>query len=114
MRLLPASQTDERAALAPQDTEEHLSRLVVEKSVFAKINRSEGVVVFKKAEDANAVLNHWATDINMLLSKMPILTSLNMSMWNSSGSCTCHTELVKFHWPIGIFFLLLEIESVVR
>ena len=44
--------------------------MVVEKSVFAKINRSEGVVVFKKAEDANAVLNHWATDINMLLSKM--------------------------------------------
>eukprot|EP01050_Picozoa_sp_SAG11_P011725 SAG11_NODE_1260_length_5357_cov_3.137505_3_plen_64_part_00 len=40
------------------------------KSVYAKINRTDGVVVFKKVEDANGNLNAWAGDINSLLSKM--------------------------------------------
>merc|ERR1711998_750630 len=56
--------------LTPADTEEILSRLVVEKTVHAKVNRPEGVVVFKKQANANENLNAWAGDINALLGKM--------------------------------------------
>jgi len=49
------------------ETEKHLSRLVVNGSVFAKMNRPQGIIAFKKAEQASDVLNSWSSDIENLL-----------------------------------------------
>jgi len=50
-----------------QETEKHLSRLVVSGSVFAKIDRPHGIIAFKKAEQPTDVLNTWSADIENLL-----------------------------------------------
>jgi len=50
-----------------QETEKHLSRLVVSGSVFAKIDRPHGIIAFKKAEQPSDVLNTWSADIENLL-----------------------------------------------
>jgi 26S proteasome regulatory subunit N5 len=49
------------------ETEKHLSRLVVNKSVYARINRLNGVVVFRKAQTPSDVLNSWGSDVESLL-----------------------------------------------
>jgi len=49
------------------ETEKHLSRLVVNGSVFAKMDRPHGIIAFKKAEQASDVLNSWGSDIENLL-----------------------------------------------
>ena len=54
-------------AKSGDETEEHLSRLVVDKSVYAKIDRPNGVVSFRATEDAPGQLNSWAGDISNLL-----------------------------------------------
>jgi len=49
------------------ETEKHVSRLVVDGSIHAKINRPQGIIVFKKAEAPNDILNNWGSDIESLL-----------------------------------------------
>jgi len=49
------------------ETERHLSRLVVSGSVFAKIDRPHGIISFKKAEQPSDTLNTWNSDIENLL-----------------------------------------------
>jgi len=56
--------------LPAAEAEEHVSRLVVQKIVFAKIDRLDGVIVFKKKADADETLNTWGADINSLLQKV--------------------------------------------
>jgi len=43
--------------------EHEIADMVYNKSITAKINRLEGVVVFKKRETVNDQLNGWNTDI---------------------------------------------------
>lgn len=50
-----------------QDTEEFLSKLVVSKTIYARIDRPAGVVSFQVKKDANQILNGWSNDINTLL-----------------------------------------------
>jgi 26S proteasome regulatory subunit N5 len=52
---------------SPDEMEENLSRLVVAKSVYAKIDRPNKVVNFRESEDASGQLNSWAGDISGLL-----------------------------------------------
>ncbi|KAI9249957.1 PCI domain-containing protein [Helicostylum pulchrum] len=47
--------------------EEFLSKLVVSKTIYARIDRSAGVVNFQTKKDANEILNNWSSDINSLL-----------------------------------------------
>lgn len=49
------------------ETEKHLSKLVVNKSVYARINRLDGVVVFRKSQTPSEVLNNWSSDVESLL-----------------------------------------------
>jgi len=49
------------------ETEKHLSRLVVNKSLYARINRLEGIVVFRKAQTPSDMLNNWSADVESLL-----------------------------------------------
>jgi len=53
--------------LSESDTEEFLSKLVVDKTIVAKIDRLEGVVSFSRTKDPNTVLNTWATRVADLM-----------------------------------------------
>lgn len=53
--------------LNEKDSEEFLSKLVVSKTIYARIDRSAGVVNFQTKKDANEILNGWSNDINSLL-----------------------------------------------
>ncbi|EEH54574.1 uncharacterized protein MICPUCDRAFT_34916 [Micromonas pusilla CCMP1545] len=61
----------ELLCLPPDETEKHLSDLVVAKKVSAKIDRPGGVVDFKtKAQGADWLLNQWVGKIDKLLSTL--------------------------------------------
>ncbi|KAI8809001.1 hypothetical protein BJ742DRAFT_805895 [Cladochytrium replicatum] len=53
--------------LNPNDAQEFLSKLVVSKTIYARIDRPAGIVSFVPRKDANTVLNEWSRDINDLL-----------------------------------------------
>ncbi|GJJ74681.1 26S proteasome regulatory subunit N5 [Entomortierella parvispora] len=53
--------------LPDKDCEEFLSKLVVSKTIYAKIDRPAGIVSFAKSKHPNEVLNEWSQDINALL-----------------------------------------------
>ena len=56
-----------KKSLFHQDTEEALSALVVSKTIWAKIDRSIGVINFEMSKDPNEVLNEWSTNIDTLM-----------------------------------------------
>ena len=47
-----------------------LADMVVNRRVFAKINRMQGLVVFLKNKTTNDILNEWNYDIRSLLDKI--------------------------------------------
>lgn len=49
--------------LPEADAERHLSNLVTSGTVYAKIDRPARIVVFKKKDDPNDVLNGWASGL---------------------------------------------------
>ena len=60
----------ELLSLSLDETEEMLTNLVVNKTIWAKVNRLEGVVNFKAAKPANEVLNDWSHNINTLMNNV--------------------------------------------
>ncbi|GAA6060921.1 hypothetical protein JCM10212_003955 [Sporobolomyces blumeae] len=53
--------------LDTSSTEQFLSRLVVSKTVFAKIDRPAGIVSFVKPKKGDEVLNEWSSDVGKLM-----------------------------------------------
>lgn len=53
--------------LKPQETEETLARLVVSKTIWAKIDRPAGIVNFRNKQTAEDVMNDWSSDMQRLL-----------------------------------------------
>lgn len=53
--------------LTPAKAEEFLSRLVVNKTVYARIDRPAGIVNFKAPRSGDAVLNDWSSDVGKLM-----------------------------------------------
>lgn len=53
--------------LSETETESQLSALVSNKSVYARINRPEQLVVFKKAKKSEEVLKEWSFDVEKLI-----------------------------------------------
>ncbi|KAH7427331.1 hypothetical protein KP509_10G039600 [Ceratopteris richardii] len=53
--------------LSLQETEKHLSEMVVSKAFIAKVDRPAGIVSFQIRKDSNETLNSWATSIERLL-----------------------------------------------
>ena len=53
--------------LTPQETEETLARLVVSKTIWAKIDRPAGIVNFRNKQTAEDVMNDWSSDMQRLL-----------------------------------------------
>lgn len=54
--------------LTPDVAERTLSKLVVDKVVYAKIDRPAGIVDFAKRKNADEVLNEWSGDLDKMLS----------------------------------------------
>lgn len=53
--------------LPPQETEKYISDLVVNKTIYARIDRPAQVVSFEKKRDADEVLNEWSGNMKSLL-----------------------------------------------
>jgi 26S proteasome regulatory subunit N5 len=62
--------------LSERETEEFLSRLVTQGTVYARINRPEHIVTFAKPKDNNDVLNEWSNNIATLLSHVETIGHL--------------------------------------
>ncbi len=54
-------------ALKESETEEFLSKMVVNKTVEAKVDRLDGIVDFTKSQDPNELLNQWSHNITDLM-----------------------------------------------
>jgi len=53
--------------LPVREVEEVLSRLVVDGSVYAKIDRPNGIVSFQGRKSAEDVMNEWSSDVTKLM-----------------------------------------------
>ncbi|KAJ3246378.1 26S proteasome non-ATPase regulatory subunit 12 [Chytriomyces hyalinus] len=62
--------------LSVQDSEEFLSKLVVSKTIHAKMDRPAGIINFVPRKTPNTVLNDWSSNINQLLSLISKTTHL--------------------------------------
>jgi 26S proteasome regulatory subunit N5 len=54
--------------LDTQQTEETLSRLVVDGTIWARIDRPAGIVNFRAKRSAEDIMNDWSSDMQKLLS----------------------------------------------
>lgn len=59
-----------------QDTEEFVSSLVANKTVYARIDRPKGIVLFTPSQDPSQVLNEWSSHLNTLMSLVAKTTHL--------------------------------------
>ncbi|ORY01231.1 PCI-domain-containing protein [Basidiobolus meristosporus CBS 931.73] len=62
--------------LSDRETEEFLSKLVVSKTIYARIDRPAGIISFSAPKDPNQVLNDWSHDVNSLLGLIEKTTHL--------------------------------------
>jgi len=53
--------------LSPNEAEKFLSELVTRKTVFAKIDRPAGIVVFRRSAESEDTLNGWARDTDKVM-----------------------------------------------
>lgn len=51
-------------------TEAHVSELVTSKMIWARIDRPNGIIVFRQKQDANQLMDGWSNNIKELLQKL--------------------------------------------
>ena len=59
-----------------KDIEDFVSRLVTNKTIYAKIDRPAGVVSFQQTKDPSEVLNEWSHNLNSLMTLVTKTTHL--------------------------------------
>lgn len=62
--------------MSAQETEEALSRLVSSKTIYCKIDRLDGIVVFTAKKRPEQLMDEWTHDVNQLLSLINQTTHL--------------------------------------
>lgn len=62
--------------LCLQESEEFLSNLVVNKTIYAKVDRLAGIINFQRPKDPNDLLNDWSHKLNSLMSLVNKTTHL--------------------------------------
>jgi len=62
--------------LTEDETEEFLSKLVVKKTVTAKINRLSGIIQFASSKNPNDILDDWSRNIQDLMNLVKKSTHL--------------------------------------
>jgi 26S proteasome regulatory subunit N5 len=65
---ISVNRMSELLGLSNQETETIVSDLVVQKKIFAKIDRPAGIITFSRVKDPNEILNDWTNNINQLMS----------------------------------------------
>lgn len=86
-----------------QETEEFLSKLVVSKTIYAKIDRPAGIVSFQAPRDPNQTLNNWSSNVNALLTlieKTCHLISKEVSINVKFRGTQNFYNFAYFTWPI--------------
>ena len=53
--------------LSTKETAETLCRLVVSKTIWARIDRPSGIINFRQEQTAEDVMNDWSSDMQRLL-----------------------------------------------
>lgn len=66
----------ELLTLSDAETEEYVSSLVASKSIYARIDRANRIVVFKKSTQATEQLNEWSDNIGELLGSLERVSHL--------------------------------------
>lgn len=64
------------AQIFHQESEEFLSSLVVNKTIYAKVDRMAGIINFQRPKDPNDLLNDWSHKLNSLMSLVNKTTHL--------------------------------------
>uniref|UniRef100_A0A672MAP7 26S proteasome non-ATPase regulatory subunit 12 n=1 Tax=Sinocyclocheilus grahami TaxID=75366 RepID=A0A672MAP7_SINGR len=62
--------------LSIDESEEFLSNLVVNKTIYAKVDRLAGIINFQRPKDPNDLLNDWSQKLNSLMSLVNKTTHL--------------------------------------
>uniref|UniRef100_A0A8C9WFN8 Proteasome 26S subunit, non-ATPase 12 n=1 Tax=Scleropages formosus TaxID=113540 RepID=A0A8C9WFN8_SCLFO len=62
--------------LSVDESEEFLSSLVVNKTIYAKVDRLAGIINFQRPKDPNDLLNDWSHKLNSLMSLVNKTTHL--------------------------------------
>lgn len=62
--------------LSVDESEAFLSNLVVNKTIFAKVDRLAGIINFQRPKDPNNLLNDWSQKLNSLMSLVNKTTHL--------------------------------------
>ncbi|KAH0629306.1 hypothetical protein JD844_011269, partial [Phrynosoma platyrhinos] len=62
--------------LSVDESEEFLSNLVVNKTIFAKVDRLAGIINFQRPKDPNNLLNDWSHKLNSLMALVNKTTHL--------------------------------------
>ncbi|KXS18653.1 PCI-domain-containing protein [Gonapodya prolifera JEL478] len=62
--------------LSPADAEEYLSKLVVSKTIHARIDRPAGIITFVSRKDPNSILTSWSHSVNEVLELIAKTTHL--------------------------------------
>ncbi|XP_055328579.1 26S proteasome non-ATPase regulatory subunit 12-like [Paramacrobiotus metropolitanus] len=63
-------------SLTPLESEEYIGKLVTKKTIFARIDRPDGVIVFRPQKNVNAVLDDWAGNVAKLMQMINQTTHL--------------------------------------
>ena len=50
-----------------QEAEDFLSKLVVKKTIYAKVDRLAGIINFTRHKEPNEILNLWSSNLNELM-----------------------------------------------
>lgn len=62
--------------VSSKECEDYLSQLVTKKTIFARIDRPEGVVSFRQSKDPSEILNEWSRNLSSLMSLVSKTTHL--------------------------------------
>ena len=62
--------------LSEDETEEYVSDLVASKTIYARIDRWQGIVSFEKEREASEKLNEWSSDVVQLLTSLEKVSHL--------------------------------------
>lgn len=75
--------------LNEEETEQYISQLVTQKTIYAKIDRPARVVNFAKPRDADDVLNEWSGNMKSLLGLLERIDHLitRVSCSDTVGRC---------------------------
>lgn len=104
------------ALLPQQESEEFLSTLVVNKTIYAKVDRLAGIINFQRPKDPNDLLNDWSHKLNSLMSLVNKTTHLiakeemihNLQWSGGRGSCIITILLVLSFCPYLETFLTTQ------